>query len=55
MWVVGSLFFIVVASVFFLRWMLQQKKVQQTKERERDAEMQNTVTSVPLSDREESE
>jgi putative membrane protein len=32
MWVVGSIFFIVLASIFFLRWMLQQEKVAQAKE-----------------------
>ncbi len=32
MWVVGSIFFIVIASILFLRWMLQAEKVQRAKE-----------------------
>lgn len=39
MWIVGSLFFIVLASILFLRWMLQQEKAQQVKEMEQDEEM----------------
>jgi cytochrome c oxidase assembly factor CtaG len=38
MWIVGSIFFIVLASIFFLRWMLQQEKEQQAREMERDGE-----------------
>lgn len=34
MWIVGSIFFIVLASIFFLRWMLQQEKAQQAREME---------------------
>ena len=29
MWIVGSIFFIVLASIIFLRWMLQQEKIEQ--------------------------
>lgn len=32
MWIVGSIFFIVLASIFFLRWMLQQEKAQQARD-----------------------
>lgn len=38
MWIVGSIFFIVLASIFFLRWMLQQEKAQQAREMEHDRE-----------------
>lgn len=34
MWIVGSIFFIVLASIFFLRWMLQQEKAQQARDLE---------------------
>src|SRR5262249_8382127 len=34
MWIVGSIFFIVLASIFFLRWMLQQERAQQAREME---------------------
>jgi putative membrane protein len=50
MWIVGSIYFIVLASIFFLRWMLQQEKMQQAKEVERDAEMLAALTSDTHSD-----
>jgi cytochrome c oxidase assembly factor CtaG len=37
MWIVGSIFFIVLASIFFLRWMIQQEKVQQAREIAQDS------------------
>jgi putative membrane protein len=41
MWIGGSLFFyLVVASIFFLRWMLQQEKIQQAEEAKLDEEEQ---------------
>ena len=33
MWIVGSLYFIVLASIFFLRWMLEQEEQQRRAER----------------------
>jgi putative membrane protein len=45
MWIVGSIYFIVLASIFFLRWMLQQEKAQQAKEMERDQEILAAMTS----------
>ncbi len=54
MWIVGSIYFIVLASIFFLRWMLQQEKVQQAKEMERDQEMLAAIASDTRSDDEES-
>lgn len=36
MWIVGTIFFIVLSSIFFLRWMLRQEKAQQEKEFEQD-------------------
>ena len=53
-WIVGSIYFIVLASIFFLRWMLQQEKAQQAQERERDQEMRAALASDTLSDDEES-
>jgi cytochrome c oxidase assembly factor CtaG len=50
MWIVGSIYFIVLASIFFLRWMLQQEKMQQAKEVERDQEMLAALTSETHSD-----
>jgi putative membrane protein len=38
MWVVGSIFFIVLASIIFLRWMLKQEKAVETKEEEEEYE-----------------
>ena len=38
MWILGSIFFIIVASIFFLRWMLQQEKDQQAQELAYDAQ-----------------
>lgn len=38
MWIVGSIFFIILASIFFLRWMLQQEKAQQAREMAQDRE-----------------
>jgi cytochrome c oxidase assembly factor CtaG len=54
MWIVGSIYFIVLASIFFLRWMLQQEKAQQAQEMERDQEMLAALASDTLSDDEES-
>lgn len=50
MWIVGSIYFIVLASIFFLRWMLQQEKMQQAKEVERDQEMLAAIASDTRSD-----
>jgi putative membrane protein len=50
MWIGGSIFFIVVASIFFLRWMLQQEKAQQAKEVERDEEVLAAIASDALSE-----
>jgi putative membrane protein len=50
MWIVGSIYFIVLASIFFLRWMLQQEKAQQAKEMERDQEMLAAMASDTRSD-----
>jgi cytochrome c oxidase assembly factor CtaG len=36
MWIGGNIFFIVIASILFLRWMLQQEQEQQATERARD-------------------
>lgn len=53
MWIVGSLFFyIVVASIFFLQWMLQQEKIQQAKEAKFDDETQDECISHAFSQRE---
>lgn len=41
MWVVGSIFFIVIASILFLRWMLHQEKEQQAREAALDAEAED--------------
>lgn len=41
MWVVGSIFFIVIASILFLRWMLHQEKEQQAHEAALDAEAED--------------
>lgn len=38
MWVAGSIFFIIIASIIFLRWMLHQEKEQQRQEFELDQE-----------------
>jgi putative membrane protein len=54
MWIVGSIYFIVLASIFFLRWMLQQEKAQQAQEMERDQEMLADLASETFSDDEES-
>ncbi|HEY4386884.1 MAG TPA: cytochrome c oxidase assembly protein, partial [Ktedonobacteraceae bacterium] len=49
MWVVGSIFFIVLASIFFLRWMLQQEKVAQAKEvYEEEGEESDDSDYVPV-------
>ena len=45
MWVASSIFFILIASIFFLRWMLQQERVQQIQE----AEWKRRVSLVPFS------
>lgn len=50
MWIVGSVYFIVLASIFFLRWMLQQEKAQQAKEMERDQEILAALASGTRSD-----
>lgn len=42
MWIVGSIFFIILASIFFLRWMLQQERVQQAQEAEWDEEQESS-------------
>ena len=54
MWIVGSIYFIVLASIFFLRWMLQQEMAQQAQEMERDQEMLAALASETFSDDEES-
>jgi len=38
MWVASSIFLIIVASIFFLRWMLRQEKAQRIQEAEYDEE-----------------
>ena len=40
MWIVGSLFFIVIASIFFLRWMLEQERLDEEAPLESEAESQ---------------
>jgi cytochrome c oxidase assembly factor CtaG len=50
MWIVGSIYFIVLASIFFLRWMLQQEKAQQAQEMERDQERLAALASGTRSD-----
>ena len=50
----GSIYFIVLASIFFLRWMLQQEKAQQAQEMECDQEMLAALALDTLSDDEES-
>lgn len=46
MWIVGSIFFIILASIFFLRWMLQQEKEQQARELEQIREEEIDVEEV---------
>jgi putative membrane protein len=46
MWVVGSIFFIVLASIIFLRWMLKQEKAMEAKEAEEwEEEEEHALTS----------
>jgi putative membrane protein len=40
MWIVGSLFFIVIASIFFLRWMLEQERLDEEAPLEQETENQ---------------
>jgi cytochrome c oxidase assembly factor CtaG len=55
MWVVGSIFFIVLASIFFLRWMLRQEKTQQEKELAQDEDAWEQDDDDPEQDDEELE
>jgi cytochrome c oxidase assembly factor CtaG len=47
MWIVGSIYFIVLASIFFLRWMLEQEEQQRRAERAGAGELESGEVITP--------
>lgn len=47
MWIVGSIYFIVLASIFFLRWMLEQEEQQRRAERAGAGELESSEVITP--------
>lgn len=55
MWIVGSLFFIVIASVFFLRWMLEQERLDEETPLEQETENQTDTPKQSTLPKQEAE
>lgn len=47
MWIVGSIYFIVLASIFFLRWMLKQEEQQRRADRAGAGELESSEAITP--------
>jgi putative membrane protein len=47
MWIVGSIYFIVLASIFFLHWMLEQEEQQRRAERAGTGELESSEATTP--------
>lgn len=47
MWIVGSIYFIVLASIFFLRWMLKQEEQQRRTELAREGALESSEVIAP--------